>query len=1234
MTKACQSFLWSVLLLWLCCTGIHALNLLSQYDSVVSINGTLYSQSKLTAQCTPSDMDQDHTLSVQDDAGVSHSVVIHCTSQVHVYGIQQEGFIPADGGEFTSTVCLEHSLDGSNAPSTPTTSVSPASRVLLEDPAYSNFARSSKDNDTLIRLCNQFASSARSPNFLSNCLNGPNLDVYNNLVKAKNASQTDLAAFIDAFANFQGNVTKLDEDLTVLNTQFTNYSSVLTLQLNEIQLQQKLVRDKIADTMKVVNTNNQKQLDALAALDSSISNSAEQIALLVNASSSNFNKLAAAMAAQYQQQTRSFLALSQEAIDTKSNIYEQFRATQVSILDLFSAQRQFFLGTQMLNEQNRQIQSNLTKLQSTPNVRGVMLKVFLTDVGSRNATSLNVVDRKVTFASDALRYIVSSGALTLGILTTFQYQCDTQWLVDTQAFGPTWRDFYDWIGPDQCDTTWVTQSPRCKCVMVVKESQCTLSSSGGLSASAITQWQSNPTDVSTVSGCIPSSSAPGPLDGASGTNVSSTLSLFQTVSRRGLYTGTRYQFTFNAAGATANVSYSSRVDNITSIGVTTFMNPTDADGIDNIVFFYFQTLQLSYTSTMAHLDYYTGLIYGTLPSGMTQTSQAFARLSTGDTGRCWNFTTVLYSEQFLTVSSLLPGDTTSSITVTTDGVATQVQSSIVSNPYEFLRPSTDAFVWSQSLFTTDLWNTPRRSVSISPYAPNRGHKVTYPMVKNIAKFSKGEWEALWDAGDFDHLMAFNFASAYRVSLDSNAASSTYGRCVTSNPAAAGRWCVIRDHYRMAVAGNEMFLSPRETTYVFTISIPGKQITQTLGSNCPIVDSVANLNGHRVVQITNPQETTNQIQISQVGACPSTHVLQLGNRQTYNFDVFSCPGADISTPDTLQFSFFSGGGYVRCNTTVVLAPFNSTSYTFTGIASLGVLTAVQVATSDQSLAYLAQTRAQLLELAYRVTTMLQKVQQDTAFVVSNATVDNFGLVYSLISQNVDKTRSLVQNISLIARDFATPDSTIDAEFTASIMRAKDLAAQAIADLKAIATQSDLVEGDMSRLGPLAQVAIETLQRAVISLSAFFPAILAAESAISNGCNLTRLNDTCWKDIAALVVAIGNLDPDTAACAPSALAKLFGSSTIDAWAQSFGGCSRGNLIVGFLLAALIMFGSGFLVFVLIRYIIPAIRRRADGGRLRSTVRSDDPSKVALDEEITKAEKQMELFATTNGTYTRVL
>lgn len=1222
-----------------------AIQILAKSQIMMVTNGTRAIRTRLTVQCFPVDMDVLHNFQLQTSDGGVHNVTIECFAPQRHYRAFYTGVIPTDG-ELVTTGPVCASLSTENIALAEPDPIVHRTRTLLQTDTRPPFTGPSRfpgvNKEDLVRLCRQWAPSSRLPydQFVNTCTNGgQNLDVLSNLRNAADELERKQRAMARGLSDLEGNNTVALELVGKGQAAFLNFTNLVNDRLGNQENITLLTEKNMNETIDYVTAENRLQLVEAAQYQLQIANVSGLMAAAVNRTEGNFERAFAGVGDAYAQQASALQQTSQVAMDDKALFFKQLRAIQIALADLLTEFDRIYRDEDMLAAHNAKAQAKLTQYAGTPNERGRTLKPFLKDAGvapvaDRYALPPN--QASVPIAHDVLRYVTAdAGGTPFGVVTQIKVACDAAWLVETDPLGPTWRDLLDWVGPVGCDTTWVSKSPRCKCAMTVSESRCRLS------AQNATSWfQANDTtQVDTAAGCVDQITLSGyGLDGQAATDLDAVRGVFQAIGGRDLYgpTGANYQFIATYPMMQAMVPYAAVLRNITSI--TAFMNPSDVDQMPmNLVYFYFQTLSLSYRVRRDNLQVYRDLVFGRLPSGIRTEETLWERMETGgDTGRCTRGQFMAYSNEFLTVSNLMHDHDEVQVQVTVDGVSTKFQTSQLRNPYAYLLPARTNMVWAPSLFATRAWDTPEEETQPCAFKQGCQGTLVYPQMPSPDLFTLEAWEAANGGREFSPKHGSITAWMYEVAIDANASSPTYGRCLTYPTAAGGGWCIIRDHFQILVAGvfddpqvpGTVIFVDRDASYTGTIEVPSGTYSRVVTSDCPRIGQIVAHIGNQIsVPLSNAAEGEVIVRVTQSGSCQGVNEVPIPAGQTVTLMRPACMAAPPGQPDSLQIDVQGvGGTYKNCDGGIELIRANITveRERFRGAASLALTARLNEAVNNLTIVYLGHVANQITELLIDSAVQSMRSKINIGYAVSNITFDGYADI-------IDKARDIATRVAIISQNsIAAANNITDNSASNDARRAelgaieRDLATRmdsAVITLEETARAAKLQTALIKKLGA---VSAQQIRDWVIAQNGFVQAIIDAVNHTISNCDPRNGNTTCFTNLGKIIADLGNLDPDRAKCAPSGIVAFFGGSatTSTAFAEMFGGCARGNLIGPLFVLASVAFGAGLFLMLFLYFLRPRYQRwRMRDRGTKSTTDTDNRELVEADRRLTKNLKEYE-------------
>jgi hypothetical protein len=314
-----------------------------------------------------------------------------------------------------------------------------------------------------------------------------------------------------------------------------------------------------------------------------------------------------------------------------------------------------------------------------------------------------------------------------------------------------------------CDETFTAPSfrARCKTVDVVSEIRCVLRNTAGVvSAGDLAQFFASTTrQLDDNTGCLSASQtytvALGGVDGTYVKTPAQSIALFAALSSRGVYPGTQHHWidVFTKTGFV--VDHSPALSNMTNFD-TAMGLPAASGGQANLFYNYWQVRQNAWSVMKTKLQNYADAYFGKIPNYTHQKTIMWRKLATDTTGMVTRVGIMFYANQFLTLSSISSERSTIasvSVSMTTvggssSGTRTNVTATDVRVLSPYLYQLNDAvnrqaaFVWDPATFGTRFWDTPFRSVSVSPIAGNRKDTISYPATPEQGQFRRDYWSYL------------------------------------------------------------------------------------------------------------------------------------------------------------------------------------------------------------------------------------------------------------------------------------------------------------------------------------------------------------------------------------------------------------------------------------------------------------------------------------------------------------
>jgi hypothetical protein len=739
------------------------------------------------------------------------------------------------------------------------------------------------------------------------CGPGVSQDQFNALVNAT-------ANLESAFANWKANLTAKQDaavnfvtGLQTANQNIANFENATQIRLKALRNTSKEIQEYETTVGRMLSAAVNKTSVALSDAFRLLGSQSTQLQGIANATRDNFQILLADLAADYATLTQNLQSFSDNIANDRFEEFSQLRRTADAVIDLITTQQRLYAEEDMLHAQNRNLQRAIAAYSSTPNSRGRRLFPFTEDPGTPGLGTENL-DPSISSAliSDEVYRFVTPTSPPIGYVTRVRFKCDSRYMVSAAPMGPSWTQLMSYLGADGCDPTWVDKSKPCKCVMVVSEQKCNLNAAAGLVDRFTTTTSSTLLDSSV--GCT-TAVLVGALDGTAVYSMQQYGNLLAQMSQRGVYPGSGYQYFSLLPKFARVIAYDSAVSD--SLNMIRLMSPDADHPGDNLVYWSLNTQPLSYQVVYDNLDLYKDLLFGKLPNYATQSRVYFERYAAGTTGSCTLFTLAFYSNEFLKVGTLIPGEITTNVAITIDGNAAIQSDVVLSNPYDFLLPvANQGYVYDPTSFTQKTWDIPDDNLIISSYPKSRERTVLYPIVADPSLFARDQWQ-FSNGFEFDHTKAGDIASAYETNLD------VHGLCTTPSLGGFSDPCLRRTHFQHALSGPQLLLADKDASYLFSVAVPSGRAYQLLDVNgCPIVKRLVQSVNQLNLAITNTAAGTSQFQLQQIGACPKTDVITVGGRATYNYPAYVCGQATV-TPDVIIVSYLANGTFTPCPSTVNL-----------------------------------------------------------------------------------------------------------------------------------------------------------------------------------------------------------------------------------------------------------------------------------------------------------------------------
>jgi hypothetical protein len=1120
---------------------VQALQRLSSSVVVEMIDGVARPLPKSQFQCQDTDYGGVITsLQIQDDAnhGQLRTIRARCNRIERTWTVNPYGVVPRTGRIMRSTISMSRNPDNyAGLDLADSSNVGPASRKLLEatitgckggggllpSRGCQTVSVTTDDGVAIILKIEThggptafqhpaapylgYGPSGRVPGSAemaaTYCHNkGPDyvpvqdIDVTFNISCYRGISQTDfdvLKGKTDdvngAFKNFSGSFDDVVKQTDYVFDNITKASNTLNTYfygLNETAYYLELRSNKTADYAdKLSSAVNARLANSSAALDSVGVDLAASGTILRNAANqtaNNYDRLLGRSAIN----KNATLGILRQVVDAirqgQTSNFQRQRAAERAITEFMTVFTRTINNDDAIDLQARQIQTKgLADPAMMTSAYGTPLVPFTDDVGVAPVPSENDLGSlsTITISNHTIRYALMMGGQPYGVVTYVARHCDTMFLLNRAPFGPSASDILEWDGPQGCSGNFTDtdqpSSAMCRCFFEVNEERCALASS---SDSTVAAWHLNDSVCITPFHAF----AGGNNDTVPGRSVGELATVFSAITLRGLPLGAdAYMVRDWVTGLTGPAEYDTQLAD-----PAVFLNMIDgsvatSDTV-NMAFWYTKSLTLSYQAVYDNMEKVREMVKGTPPNGMWQEEKLYSRYSRGDAGHSTRFSLVSYEQYFLTVATLDLVSIAGSIDISIDGGAfTRYTDITAANTRDSLLRHDDMGVMllDPANLNRETYDAPQEALGLSPSANNRGGMITYAMVGNASQFTYSHFHALYGV-DFRPIWGDHFAGWYRVPVDTDPSSLTFGRCGAPLTAASGNACLRRDHFIHTFIGpvndttrpGTLVLGDIDSTFTVQVDLPAGPTIQTITSKCPDVLQIVSDVNTVLVQVSNSDVLPNEFRVDQVGACPSSRQPTLQPGQVFTFDVSSCPFAPAGVPDQLTFSYLDSATeeWTQCAVTIPLVYNVATTQFFAGPGTLSAVVDLTSRRVDTLLLALHSAVQHVIqELSDELTESLN-TEMSLGFHIDDALFDTTAEyqaeMAALIAISADATEISRRNFTLGLTDaelldFELTMADLEAKFNASFSRLVALSQQFLEDNINTAQSLDLLRHFMEK-----------------------------------------------------------------------------------------------------------------------------------------------------------------------------
>jgi hypothetical protein len=753
---------------------------------------------------------------------------------------------------------------------------------------------------------------------------------------------------------------------------------------------------------------------------------ADNIEQFANQTNDQFNDIAKLLARVSANISDAFLEKDSILLRNQILAREQVREAERYINNLKTILKRWYLDEDTRNGLSIQIHEALGNPLVYTGSTGAFLTPFLPEIGVRpgDPNSLNPSEALVLVSDDFFKYVTVDNQF--GVVTRLQFICEAEFMATRAPMNPSRSDVSELLGPIGCDTTMESDVLlKCKCLIRVSETRCRVI--GPLSGSSQTEFYLDTTQLVEGRGCVSPavsfSNSTGGMDGLVLSDVSGLADALERISRRGVSSGTNYNALSLIPGIRNSVPWSQSVSN--SDNFMRLLLAESGSSPLNLVYVYVRNVQSSYAVTYNNLGYAQSLVYGRPPKGMNQKQTLYRRFKQGQSGRCTAVSAMLFSDEVLLVSVLVPSQIITNVEVTIDGEQTLVSDVAFTSPMNDLLPK-KAMVWSPGNFGSKLWDIPEREISLRPQPQGREKTVTYAACNKKEECDYTAWTEANGNGtvEFDHDAAKNLPPPYEAQIDSNPASITFGRCITSPKAPGGKLCAMRNHFQVLINGNfesddtpgTMIFVDRDPIYTARISVPEGAITEVLSSACPVVQEIATSGTILLIELVNQLNSSNAIRIREVGGCNKVQPLTLGASASTVYKASSCP---LSA--TLRIDYLSGSTYVPCPIQIELSFTPETLAGFQGPASLNLTYSMQIQKRDEIILAIERQRIELSTAIMTMANLQLQRERSLGFQMPSSTLLLYDTLYARSQQVAEDA---ARRVALISNSDLSTDEIIE------------------------------------------------------------------------------------------------------------------------------------------------------------------------------------------------------------------
>jgi hypothetical protein len=859
-------------------TQAQTLRILSQRQNAYALNGRMYQNNTITVQCTDADFGVYRYSTITKGDGSTVQLGVLCSPPVYSYELEEVGRIPRDTRFDAVAYCLTADELKVNVSSTlalldrTTASAvignSLRRRKLLEAQNRHKlhpFRKSAAGTafkfaaaagfDILFGFAGGVAGGAAYCRGLAGggCASVASVDDLKQKYTALDGSVTRLSNALDVFqGNFNNLTNKYQEMFINTNNRFDTVQSLFNNSISGVQAS----LDYVNGTNELLRRQNQDLQYNFQLLQSQATTTDANLASLASTLSGGISGVGA--------QLSNYIALQNNVtLDMHKRLTN---VSSIAAANLVALRKQMVTLTQNLQYQINSIRDQLRETQARRAVAAYMQQrlldvlaegysPFTFDLGIAPSPDTNPAVWRTLLETHRLLYVRDNLGLTAQMVD-ISYYCDTRSIIDLTVPLSSSTDFFSAMGPVGCNAT---LRQGCQCWIVTQRSSCSTSNA------RVTQgtWLQNNTLWTGNSSAICSSGIT-VNTAITHTTLPSFLSVMADVCNDGTFVNaSTIRVISGQLLRVANVPYNPLV---CSMALDTINDVANTD----ISFMYTMIgyLQMSFTVVLNNANYYSQLLYGQSPSGLTTIEDPLVVVN-GTEARCLSTGMVSHdtTNPLLIVYRLRFVSATSSVTVKLDGVVTSVVTDVTASvPSSVVLPDTDTAVVGDPADSSEIWNIPDSELSLSPVAAARKGHITYPIATSLSDLTAAAWQDR-NKDTFNHFDGTATAAYYRRTVNGT------GMCSGNSLPGEGSWCTVRRDFAVSAAVGGFTLSPRTgtgATVIAQLTVADGAITGVIFSDCPTITLSQKNPGVATLALTNSRPDTDiTVAILLGGQCTTT-----------------------------------------------------------------------------------------------------------------------------------------------------------------------------------------------------------------------------------------------------------------------------------------------------------------------------------------------------------------------------